>query len=475
MVEWIYSSNIYEVNLRQYTVEGTFTAFMRHMPRLKDMGIEILWFMPITPISRDRRLGTLGSYYACSDYTSTNPEFGTLDDFKQLVHYAHELGLKVVLDFVANHTGWDHHWTRESPDFYRKNLDGHFYDANGWEDVIDLNYDNPALRQAMIDAMTFWVEQCDIDGYRCDMAMLVPLEFWREARAALDRRKKLFWLAECEEIAYHEVFDATYTWKFLHKMESVWRKEAGLRGLDEVLQYYHTMFPPEALRAFFTTNHDENSHSGSEYERMGDAARAFAVLCCTWNGLPLIYSGQELPNYKRLKFFDKDQIDWKGPDGGDAKPGQTDSAVKRTDENDRQETAAGGAGTGAGNDRQGLHTEQAAAAWAAGCELHTFYKVLLGLRKRNPALRAGDPAVAVYRLHTGVSDRCYAFIRKTGEDAVLVLLNFSSGPLDLPADGFFLQGSYKEVFTGETIDQTSAKAITLAAWGYKVFERNKPA
>jgi len=417
-VDWIYSSNIYEVNLRQYTAEGTFAAFAHHMPRLKDMGIEILWFMPITPISRDRRLGTLGSYYACSDYTSTNPEFGTLDDFKKLVHDAHELGLKVVLDFVANHTGWDHHWTREFPEFYRKNPEGNFYDAHGWEDVIDLNYDNPALRQAMIAAMTFWVDECNIDGYRCDMAMLVPLEFWREARLALDRGKKLFWLAECEEIAYHEVFDATYTWKFLHKMESLWKKETGLGGLDEVLQYYHTMFPPEALRVFFTTNHDENSHSGSEYERMGDAAKAFAVLCCTWNGLPLIYSGQELPNYKRLKFFDKDQIDWTEP-----------------------------------------------------CALHGFYKTLLALRQRNPALRAGDPAVTTFRLHVQASDRCYAFIRSVGAHAVLVLLNFSADPLSLPADGLFLPGAFQEIFTGEPIDRVSTKAIELAGWGYKVFEK----
>ena len=188
----------------------------------------------------------------------------------------------------------------------------------------------------MIDAMGFWVRECDIDGFRCDMAMLVPLDFWRSARIAMDGQKKLGWLAECEEIAYHQVFDATYGWKFLHRMEAVWRKEflPAPAGLDEVLDYYDRLFPPEAIHAYFTTNHDENSHSGSEYERLGDAAMAFAVLCCTWNGVPLIYSGQEMPNKKRLDFFDKDPIPWTGQ-----------------------------------------------------FALHSFFKALLELRKRNPALR----------------------------------------------------------------------------------------
>src|SRR5579871_2396781 len=216
-VEWSYNSNIYEVNLRQYTYEGSFNAFANELPRLKDMGIEILWFMPITPISIEKRKGTLGSYYACSDYTATNPEYGSLDDFKNLVLYAHQLEFKVIIDWVANHTGWDHRWTIEHPDFYVKDASGNFTERNGWDDVIDLNYDNPALRRAMIDAMKFWIEKFDIDGFRCDMAHLVTLDFWREAKTTLEPVKNLFWLAECEEISYHEVFDATYTWRWMHK------------------------------------------------------------------------------------------------------------------------------------------------------------------------------------------------------------------------------------------------------------------
>ncbi|GGB22024.1 alpha-amylase family glycosyl hydrolase [Puia dinghuensis] len=419
-VDWIYSSNIYEVNLRQYTPEGTIKAFSRELPRLRDMGIDVLWFMPITPISAEKRIGSLGSYYACSDYTSINPEYGTMEDFIALVKEAHTLGFRVILDIVANHTGWDHHWTREHPDYYRRNQEGQFYDPHGWADVIDLNYDNPRLRQAMIDVMRFWIGKCDVDGFRCDMAMLVPLDFWREARQALDPLKPLFWLAECEEIAYHEVFDATYTWKLLHKMEAVWRTESPVAGLDEVLEYYDTMFPDDGLRVYFTTNHDENSHSGSEFERMGGMARAFAVLCCTWNGLPLIYSGQELPNYKRLKFFDKDQIDWTGR-----------------------------------------------------YEMHGFYRTLLQLRKRNPALRSGDPAVTLHRLHTSLDDRSFVFARRAGDDLVLVVLNLSAAELTLPVAQLLIHGSYREAFTGTWLDLPAAGNLVLPGWGYAVYEKTK--
>lgn len=417
-VEWSYTNNIYEVNLRQYTPEGTIQAFSKHLPRLRDMGIGILWFMPVTPISKVKRLGSLGSYYACSDYMSVNPEFGTVDDFAQLVRDAHGMGMKVMIDVVANHTGWDHHWTREHPDYYRRNHEGNFFDPHGWEDVIDLNYDNPELRKAMIGVMRFWIEHCDVDGFRCDMAMLVPLDFWREARVALDPLKPLFWLAECEEIDYHQVFDATYTWRLLHKMEAIWRKECGLNGLDEVLGYYRSQFPAGAMRVYFTTNHDENSHSGSEYERMGEAAKLFAVLCATWDGLPLIYSGQELPNKRRLKFFDKDCIDWTGP-----------------------------------------------------VVLQDFYRALLALRRRNPALMAGNSRNATRRLNTGSDDRCFCYVRESGADEVLVLLNFSGGPLRLDAVFWGMRDTYADIFSGS--HYSFPCALELESWGYLVLEKIK--
>ncbi len=417
-VSWSPDSNIYEVNLRQYTREGTFRAFAKHLPRLREMGIEILWFMPITPISKKERLGTLGSYYACSDYMNTNPEFGSVEDFAWLVDQAHGLGFKILIDWVANHTGWDHVWTKEHPGYYRKNLDGQFYDPHGWADVIDLNYDVPELRTDMIRAMQFWVETCRIDGFRCDMAMLVPLEFWREARTALDQIKPLFWLAECEEIMYHEVFDASYTWKWLHVMESLWKKSTDLQGLAQVLYYYKHQFPSNALRAYFTSNHDENSHSGTEYERMGDAAIPFAVFCCLYDGLPLIYSGQELPNRKRLLFFDKDEIEW---------------------------------------------TET--------CLLTDFYQTLLRLRKTNPALKSGDPQRDALILSNTAPDRIFSFIRRFERDEVLVILNLSEDIRSVIITGQTLHGAYKDAFNGAAPDFITGQPLQMKAWDYRVYTK----
>lgn len=412
-VAWAKRTNIYEVNVRQYTKEGTFAAFQKALPRLKEMGVETLWFMPITPISEERRQGTLGSYYACKDYTSTNPEFGSVDNFKSLVEEAHALDLKVIIDWVGNHTGWDHVWSREHPEYYKKDENGNFYDSNGWVDVIDLNYENEDLRAAIIEAMHFWIRECDIDGFRCDMAHLVPLDFWREARTALDKEKKLFWLAETEEPAYHEVFDASYAWQFLHSMEALYRNETNINSLKSVLEKYKTVFPQTALRAYFTTNHDENSHSGSEYERMGNAAKAFAVLCATLpNSVPLVYSGQELPNLKRLLFFDKDEIEWNGK-----------------------------------------------------YELHNFYKTLLSLRKSNAAFESSE----MKRLTTTANDNVFVFVLEKYGSAVVVLLNLSyASRLRFEVLDEVLSGKYKNAFSKIEFNLTDRK-FDMEAWEYRVY------
>lgn len=308
-VAWSKGSNIYEVNIRQYTPEGSFAAFQKHLPRLRAMGVEILWLMPITPISTEHRQGALGSYYACSSYTEINPEFGTKDDFKNFINEAHRLGFKVIIDWVANHTGWQHEWT-VNKDWYVQNKDENFTEPNGWTDVMDLNYDNEEMQAAMIDAMRYWVGEFDIDGFRCDMAHLVRLDFWRKARKACDEIKPLFWLGECDDDLYSKVFDFTYAWRWMHATEALAKNNSQWQEVKNVL-FQYAQLPKEAGKMYFTSNHDENSWNGTEYEKYGmPLAKNLAVFSCVFPGIPLLYSGQELPNYKRLKFFDKDEIDW---------------------------------------------------------------------------------------------------------------------------------------------------------------------
>ncbi|MES1222323.1 MAG: alpha-amylase family glycosyl hydrolase, partial [Bacteroidota bacterium] len=379
--------------------------------------VRILWFMPIHPIGKIKRIGTLGSYYSIKDYKAVNPEFGDIGDFKRLVNAAHQMGFKIIIDWVANHTAWDHMWAHDHREYYELNENGNLKSPYDWNDVIQLNHNSIEQQDAMIGAMKFWLQECDLDGFRCDMAHLIPLSFWQRARKELEAIKHLFWLAETEDAAYHEVFDATYTWEFLHKMEQYWRGQTGTSGLDEVLYKYNDIFPKDAIRSYFTSNHDENSHSGSEYARLGDTAKVFAVLCATWNGVPLIYSGQELPNKKRLKFFDKDEIEWTG-----------------------------------------------------NCELHNFYKTLLELHSKNPALRAGDDNVVTYRLNVS-DERVFCFVRKYSDKEVLVILNLSPGWVSFNLYDDNALGNYKDVFSQNenTIDKETP--LHFSAWDYKVLER----
>lgn len=310
-VSWANSAVIYEVNIRQYTTEGSFNAFAKHLPRLKNMGVDVIWLMPITPISLTKRQGSLGSYYACSSYTKISEEFGTPHDFKNLVNQAHQLGLKVIIDWVANHTGCDHDWTPTNRNFYILDEQQNFTERNGWKDVIDLNYNSTKMREEMRKAMQYWVKEFDIDGFRCDMAHLVPLDFWVDARKECDAMKPLYWLAECDTPEYLNVFDTSYAWQWMHNTEQLMKNENGTHDIYNTLHQYSN-FTSKATKLFFTSNHDENSWNGTEYEKYGKLAKAFAVFSFTWSGTPLIYSGQEIPNKKRLKFFDKDEIDWSG-------------------------------------------------------------------------------------------------------------------------------------------------------------------
>ena len=386
--------------------------------------MKTLWFMPITPIAQKNKKGVLGSYYAASDYTSINPEFGTLDDFRILVREAHELGFKVIIDWVANHTGWDHKWTKEHPEFYKKDdTTGDFKIASGMDDIIELNFHNPELVRAMIDAMKFWIAECDIDGFRCDLAFWVELDFWKEARKELDAIKPLFWLGELDPIEHPEymgTFDAAYTWTWMHKTEDFYKKHLPLDILDTVLKQYDAV-GDASMRTWFTSNHDENSWNGSEYEKYGDMAKSLAVFSCTWNGIPLIYSGQELPNLKRLKFFEKDAINWTGENG------------------------------------------------PVSIGLHDFYKKLLNLHSNNPALRAGDHGTKTEKVKTSDDQRIFAFLRKNGEKEVLVILNFSNS-----VRKFFVgsvNGKFREIFSCAEREFSNNKSFQMNSWEYLVFEK----
>lgn len=413
-VAWANGSNIYEVNIRQYTYEGTFAAFAKHLPRLKEMGIEILWLMPITPISFERRLGQLGSYYACSSYTAINPEFGSIDDFKNLVNEVHALDMKIIIDWVANHTGCDHIWMKNKPGWYARDASGNFTERNGWSDVIDLDYENTEMREAMISAMQFWINDCDIDGFRCDMAHLVPLDFWKDARKQCETIKPLFWLAECDVPEYLEVFDVSYAWEWMHVSEKLVKGLASLQHIKDVLDKY-AVDTNEGKKLFFTSNHDENSWNGTEYEKYGAGAKAFAVFCFTWPGIPLLYSGQELPNYKRLKFFDKDQIDW--------------------------------------NDKPALHE---------------FYKLLLHLRKNNNAF---DNDASLIKLATGFEDKVFAYLLVKDDSRVLVLLNFSDHDrLHFSIEHEMLNGNFTNLFSGIEYELKSKSNFEMQGWEYMVYK-----
>lgn len=311
--KWAENAVLYEVNVRQYTEEGTFNAFSNELPRLKELGADILWFMPIHPIGEKERKGTLGSYYAVKDYKGINPEFGTLEDFKNLVTQAHEKGFKVIIDWVANHTAPDHSWVTTNPEFYELNEDGDIFGPFDWTDVAQLDYDNKALWEEMAKDMKFWLEEVNIDGFRCDVAGLVPVEFWEYAKAELVSAKSDIWmLAENEDVPalLNSAFNANYGWSIHGVSNEIVKKEKTAADLTRLILSQEKQFPNNSYAIQFTTNHDENSWNGTVYERYGDAYNTMNTLMYVLPGMPLIYSGQESGTDHRLEFFEKDPIKW---------------------------------------------------------------------------------------------------------------------------------------------------------------------
>ena len=328
------SAVIYEANIRQYSPEGTLDAFTKDIPQLKELGVKIIWLMPVYPISLKNRKATpdksiedidepnkeekyLGSYYAIADYTAINPNFGNLQDFEELVETAHDNDMYVILDWVANHTGWDHHWMEEHPEYYTKDEDGNITDPInpdtgekwGWTDVADLDYDNKDLWDAMKDEMKFWVEKYDVDGFRCDVAGNVPTPFWNYAVPKLEEVKPLFMLAESEKKdLFYEAFDMGYNWEGHHIMNEIAQGEMNVTDWDNYMTKIDSTYQKDDFLMNFVTNHDENSWNGTIEERMGDAGDAMTALTYTIPGMPLIYSGQEYGMDKRLRFFRKDTI-----------------------------------------------------------------------------------------------------------------------------------------------------------------------
>jgi glycosidase len=417
--EWIMQGNIYEVNTRQYTVEGTFKAFEKQLDRLKKMGVQTLWFMPINPISlkdRKRDSSQLGSYYAVANYKAINPEYGNMEDWKSLVKHAHEMGFKVIIDWVPTHSGADHYWLNTNPDFYIKDSTGNPISQYDWTDTRKLNYKNPQMVDSMINCMKYWITESDIDGFRCDVAGEVPDAFWAKAITELKKMKNIFMLAEGDKPSLHKAgFDASYTWEDFAMMKEIANGKRPAKSLDTIVSKHDTAFPKNSIRMYFTSNHDENSWNKADFGTMpGDIHAPFAVLTQTMKRtVPLIYGGQEEPFLDSLKFFVKDTILF--------------GKYLRAD----------------------------------------FYTILLTLRKNNPALA---PNASYIKLSTNNDAAIFAYVREQGKHKVVVILNLSGKVQTVNITNQIINGEATNIFTAKAEKVDTNQPMNIAAWGYLVYD-----
>lgn len=420
---YLESAVIYEVNLRQFTEAGTFDAFAEHLPRLEALGVDILWFMPIHPISELNRKGTLGSYYSVADYLAVNPEFGTEQDFKDLVNHAHDRGFKVILDWVANHSGWDNPWVTEHSDWYTQDASGNIIHPAGtdWTDVADLNYNSLDLRLAMIDAMKYWVSEYDIDGFRADVAGQVPTDFWEAARVELDKIKPVFMLAEDSgnKGLLRDAFDANYGWTLLGELNSLANGTSNAVKFRLKLRNLQAQYRDGAFAMNFITNHDENSWNGTEFERMGENVRLAAMLSFTAPGMPLIYTGQEIALDRRLEFFVKDAVVW---------PAEAD--------------------------------------WGKS-DWEVFYRKLIDLKHYNPALWTNGAGGKAMPFKTS-EKQLVAFYRQVEGNTVIVLANPTGAAIQANLNWDALAGTYTDFFTGDAIDLVSGEGPLIEPHGFLV-------
>ncbi len=418
--DWSKNATIYQINTRQFTAEGTFAAAEAHLPRLKQLGVDILWMMPIHPIGEENRKGTLGSPYSVRDYFGVNPEFGTLDDFKHFVDAAHSLGLYVIIDWVANHTAWDNPMRFEHPDWYARDYKGDFRPTPWWDwsDIIDLDYSKPELREYMTDALKFWVREADIDGYRCDTAGFVPLDFWDNVRKELDAIKPVFMLAEWESRDHHaRAFDMTYAWSWYSAVHNIVQGKAGLGPLFVYYSWNEKAYPRDAYRMTYISNHDVNAWEATQFEAFGDGLEAAIVLSVVSEGFPLIYNGQEAGNPKRLEFFEKDPIEWREHPIGE------------------------------------------------------LYTKLFALKKKNTALWNGKWGGRMVRTWNSVPDKVLSFVRRNENDKVFAVINFSAEPQTVTFTGELHHDAYREFFSGDEVEFDARSELTLAPWGYRVYIR----
>jgi alpha-amylase len=378
------------------------------------MGVQTLWFMPLSPISKVDRKGSLGSYYAISDYKAINPEFGTMADWITLVHEIHQKGMKVIIDWVPNHTGADNRWLTEHPDFFVKDSTGKAAMAKDWSDTRQLNYQNPIMEDSMIAAMRFWLDQSNIDGFRCDVAWNVPGSFWHRCIAQLKKTKNVFMLAEGDSSYLPKNgFDAIYPWHMFHMMEKIAKGDRPAYGLDSIQEQNAAVYPANTIQMYFTSNHDENSWNKADYGSFpGKVHAPFAVFTQTMvNGVPLIYSGQEEPVLRPIQFFDKDPIEF-GKFGREK-----------------------------------------------------FYNTLLNLRKKNPALAVN---ASFRKVNAGDDRAVYAFVRQKGTSKVLVILNLSDKEQTIYIQDKTLFGNPYNVFLGRK-EPLNAAAWKMESWGYVVY------
>ena len=431
---------IYEVNIRQYSEEGTFNAFTKDLPQLKEMGVKILWVMPIFPISQTKRKATggdnskfasempkeeqskyLGSYYAVSDFKKVNPEFGTLEDFRNLVKTAHENGIYVILDWVPNHTGWDHVWIKQHPEFYTHNEKGEIIDpinpetgkSWGWTDVADLNYDNKGLREAMSGDMMHWIKNENIDGFRCDVAGNVPTDFWAETIPKLRKEKNIFMLAEAwqPELLKSNLFDMYYGWETHHIMNRIAKGENTVTNWDNNILDNTKKYEANDIAMNFVDNHDENSWNGTMKSRLGAAEETMTALSYLTPGMPLVYSGDEYGLDKSLKFFEKDSF-----------------------------------------------TKVKGKQWE--------WRVKLGkLKNENCALNGGKKSASYTRISTSDDTKILAFARAKENSKVIYVGNLCKTNTSFTSS---FEGKFTDYMTGEKVNYTKNQKLNFKPWEYKI-------